>query len=58
MPKRIPNEMRYWSETNKVIGQKLKAYYEACGTKELPPRLLALLKKLDEEIEPSVEHVN
>jgi len=54
MPKRTPNEMRYWSETNNVIGQKLRAYYQACKTEEFPPRLLAVLKKLDEEIEAPV----
>jgi len=31
------------------IGQKLKKLYQACATDELPPRLLAALKKLDEE---------
>jgi hypothetical protein len=44
-------------ETNNIIGQKLKAYYQACTTQELPPRLLAALKKLDEEIESSAEQV-
>jgi hypothetical protein len=58
MPKRAPNQHRYWSETNKVIGQKLRAYYQACGAEELPPRLLALLKKMDEETEPSAVHVD
>ena len=55
MPKRPPGQLHYWSEVNKIIGQKLRAYYQARTTEELPPRLLALLKKLDEEIEPSVE---
>ena len=49
MSKRTPDQMRYWSETNNIIGQKLRAYYQACTTEELPPRLLAALKKLDEE---------
>jgi hypothetical protein len=31
------------------IGHLLKKHYQACTTVELPPRLLALLKKLDEE---------
>jgi len=31
------------------IGHQLKKHYLACMTDELPPRLLALLKKLDEE---------
>jgi hypothetical protein len=55
MPKRTPDQLCYWSETNKIIGQKLRAYYQACATEELPPRLLALLKKLDEETEPSAK---
>ena len=46
MPKRTPDQLRYWSETNKVIGQKLRAYYQACTTEKLPPELLAVLKKL------------
>jgi hypothetical protein len=45
------------AETNKIIGDQLRAYYRACMTEELPPRLLALLKKLDEETEPSAEQV-
>ena len=49
--------MTYWSETNKVVGQQLRAYYGACTTEELPPRLLAALKKLDEEVEPSAQQV-
>jgi hypothetical protein len=53
MPKRTPDQLRYWSKTNEVIGQQLRAYYRACTTEELPPRLLAALKRLDEEIEPS-----
>jgi hypothetical protein len=57
MPKRTPDQWRYWSEINKLIGHKLRAHYQACTTEELPPRLLALLKKLDEKIEPSAEQV-
>jgi len=57
MPKRTPDQWRYWSETNKLVGEKLRAYYQACTKEQLPPRLLAVLKKLDEEIEPSAEHV-
>jgi len=37
------------SETNNIIGQKLRAYYQACTTEELPPRVLTALEKLDEE---------
>jgi hypothetical protein len=50
--------MRFWFETNKILGQKLRAYYQACTTEELPPQLLALLKKLDEETEPSAVQVD
>ena len=57
MPKRTPDQLRYWSETNKVIGHQLRAYYQACTTEELPPRLLEALKKLDKEIEHSAEQV-
>jgi Anti-sigma factor NepR len=35
------------------IGQQLKDYYDSYITEELPPRLLAVLKKLDEETELS-----
>ena len=49
MPKRTPDQLRYSSETNKIIGQKLRDYYQACTNEELPPRLLALVKKLDQE---------
>jgi hypothetical protein len=41
--------------TPKSGGQQLKKYYQACTTDELPPRLFAVLKKLDEEIEPSAK---
>ena len=55
MPKRTPDELRYGFETNKVIGQQLRAYYRACMSEEVPPRLLAALKKLDEETEAPAE---
>jgi hypothetical protein len=32
------------------IGNLLKDHYRACTIDELPPRLLALLKKLDQEL--------
>ena len=32
------------------IGHLLKKHYQACVTDELPPRMLALLKKLDQEL--------
>ena len=33
---------------DKVIGQKLREYYQSCTTKQFSPRVLAALKKLDE----------
>jgi hypothetical protein len=54
MPKtRTPDELRDWAFTKEQIGRQLKTHYRACASEELPPRLLALIKKLDEEIEPS-----
>jgi hypothetical protein len=35
------------------IGEQLREYYRAYATEELPPRLLALIKKLDEKVDPS-----
>jgi hypothetical protein len=46
-------ESRDWSYTKERIGLQLKAHYQALATEELPPRLLALLKKFDEETERS-----
>jgi hypothetical protein len=34
-----------------LIGQHLRNYYHSCLSEELPPRLLEVLKKLDEESE-------
>jgi hypothetical protein len=55
MPARTPDQKQYWSQTNKVIGHKLKDYYQACTTEELPPRLRDALKNLDHETENSAE---
>jgi len=46
--KRTPEELHVWSYAKARIGQQLKEHYHACTTEELPPRLLALIKKLDE----------
>jgi Anti-sigma factor NepR len=35
------------------IGEQLREYYRAYAGEEVPPRLLALIKKLDEKSEPS-----
>jgi len=50
--KRTAEEWRDWSYTKERIGLQLKAHYQALATEELPPRLLALLKRLDEETQP------
>jgi hypothetical protein len=55
MPKRTLDQSLYWSQTNKVIGQQLRAYYRACIGEELPPRLRALTKKFGEETETSAD---
>jgi hypothetical protein len=49
--KRTDDAWRDWSYTKERIGQQLKDHYQACTNEELPPRLLALIKKLDEEID-------
>jgi hypothetical protein len=46
---KTPDEL-HWPFTREQIGHKLKWYYQAYTTEELPPLLLALTKKLDEEI--------
>jgi len=38
------------SLTKEQIGQQLRNYYRACTIEELPPQLLTLLKKLDQEL--------
>ena len=54
---RTPDEGFDWPSTKARIGQLLRAHYQTYTTEELPPRLLALIKKLDEETEPSAEQV-
>jgi hypothetical protein len=56
MPKRTPDQLHYWSEAYKLIGYKLRAHYQASTPDELPPRLLAVLKKLDKEIGLSADN--
>jgi predicted metal-dependent hydrolase len=46
-------EWLHRDQTRERIGQQLRDYYRAYATEELPPRLLALIKKLDEKFEPS-----
>jgi len=45
-----PEERRNWSIARELIGSQLKKHYQACMTEALPPRLLAALKQLDEEL--------
>jgi Anti-sigma factor NepR len=52
---KTPDELRNWSLTKERMGQQLKEHYQAYTTEELPPRLRALLKKLDQEL-PEDEH--
>ena len=53
MPNRLSGEWLDWCQTKERIGQQLRQYYSACMNDELPPRLLAALKKLEEETVPS-----
>ena len=46
----MPGEWLDWCQTKERIGQQLRDYYRACTAEELPPRLLTLLKKLDQEL--------
>jgi hypothetical protein len=48
--KRTPDELARLSLAKEHIGQQLRNYYRACTTEELPPQLLTLLKKLDQEL--------
>jgi len=54
MPNRLSGEWLNWCQTKERIGQQLKQYFSACVIEELPTRLLAALKKLDEETETSL----
>jgi hypothetical protein len=54
---RTPDDMVDRSLARRHIGEQLKNYYRAFTTEELPPRLLKLVKKLDEETEVSAEPV-
>ena len=47
---RTPDEWDKWCLARERIDEELKAYYRAYTTRELPPQLLALSKKLDEEL--------
>jgi hypothetical protein len=47
---RTPDEWADWCIARNRIAGELKEYYQACTTGELPPQLLTLLKKLDDEL--------
>jgi len=47
---RTPDEWVDWCLARNRIAEELKEYYRVCRTGELPPQLLALSKKLDEEL--------
>jgi hypothetical protein len=47
---RTPAEWVDWCLARERIAEELREYYRACTTGELSPQLLALSKKLDEEL--------
>jgi hypothetical protein len=47
---RTPDEWNKWCLARERIDEELKEYYRACTTGKLAPQLLALSKKLDEEL--------
>jgi hypothetical protein len=49
MSKKTFEEALNWTDTRERIGQLLRVHYQACATQELPPRLRAVLKKLEQE---------
>jgi Anti-sigma factor NepR len=53
MSEKRPMDQRLDRQLKERIGQQLKDYYQSCLSEELPPSLLAVLKKLDEETELS-----
>jgi hypothetical protein len=53
---RTLDERRNWRLTQNRITKELKEYYQACTTGELPPQLLTLSKRLDEELLKKQEH--
>jgi hypothetical protein len=51
MSENQPTDQRLDRRLKELIGQQLRDYYYWCLSEELPPSLLAVLKKLDEETE-------
>jgi hypothetical protein len=48
--KRTPDAWQNWCLARNLIDEEFKKYHRECTTGELPPQLLALSKKLDEEL--------
>jgi hypothetical protein len=46
---RLSGEWLAWCQTKERLGQQLRDYYRAYTTEELPSRLQAVIKKLEEE---------
>ena len=53
MSEKRPTDRRLDQRVKERLRQQLRDYYDWCISEELPPRLLAVLKKLDEETELS-----
>jgi hypothetical protein len=53
MSEKQPTDQRLDRQLKELIGQQLRDYYYWCLSEELPPSLLAVLKKLDEKTEVS-----
>jgi hypothetical protein len=47
---RTPDERNKWCLARERIADELKGYYQVCTTGELAPQLIALSKKLHEEL--------
>jgi hypothetical protein len=47
---RTPDQWQKWCLARERIEKELREHYRACTTGELPPQLLALSKKVDEEL--------
>ena len=45
-----PDEWDKWCLVRQRIANELKEYYRVCTTGDLPPQLLALSRKLDQEL--------
>jgi hypothetical protein len=58
MSEKEPTVQRLNQRARDQIGQQLRHYYGSCIGEKLPPRLLAVLKKLDEEMESKQEHTS